>query len=276
LTRTRQSCRLEIEMRLIVISVLGLISASVSFCQTEPATAEEFLARAQQSLGPKQFDRVIEDCTQALALEPELFEALLLRATAYSNLNQREKAIADLDSVIRAYPRASTFVFRGNQNMLLSRYEAAAADFTQAIKRTPSAPAPYELRANARQQLGDARGASEDRMKAAQLGSVAPSTNSGGAPMRIGGGVSAPKIVDRAAPAYSEEARVARIQGNVVLSVVIDEQGLPRDLKVVRPLGYGLDEKAIEAVQHWKFQPGMKDGHPVTVQSTIEVSFRLL
>jgi len=56
----------------------------------------------------------------------------------------------------------------------------------------------------------------------------------------------------------------------------VDEKGNPRELKVIRPLGLGLDQKAIEAVEKWKFKPGMKDGKPVAVQATIEVNFRLL
>ena len=77
-------------------------------------------------------------------------------------------------------------------------------------------------------------------------------------------------------PEYSEEARKAKFQGTVILFVVVDEKGNPRELKVIRPLGLGLDQKAIEAVEKWKFRPGMKDGKPVAVQATIEVNFRLL
>jgi len=98
----------------------------------------------------------------------------------------------------------------------------------------------------------------------------------GGGPFRIGGGVSAPQLVFKVEPEYSEEARKAKFQGTVVLYVVVDEKGVPRDLKVVRPLGLGLDQKAIEAVQKWKFKPGLKDGHPVAVSAQIEVNFRLL
>ena len=100
--------------------------------------------------------------------------------------------------------------------------------------------------------------------------------NFGGGAYKIGGGVSAPSVIYKVEPEYSEEARKAKFQGTVVLYVVVDEKGNPRDLKVVRPLGLGLDQKAIEAVQKWKFRPGMKDGHPVPVQATIEVNFRLL
>ncbi|MBI3682443.1 MAG: energy transducer TonB [Acidobacteria bacterium] len=98
----------------------------------------------------------------------------------------------------------------------------------------------------------------------------------GGGVYRIGGGVSAPTLVYKIEPEYSEEARKAKFQGTVVLFVVVDEKGLPRDLKVVRPLGLGLDEKAIEAVMKWRFRPGYKDGKPVAVAATIEVNFRLL
>jgi TonB family protein len=100
--------------------------------------------------------------------------------------------------------------------------------------------------------------------------------NMGGGAYRIGGGVSPPSVLLKVEPEYSEEARKAKFQGTVVLFVVVDEKGNPRDLKVMRPLGLGLDQKAIEAVEKWKFKPGMKDGKPVAVQATIEVNFRLL
>jgi periplasmic protein TonB len=98
----------------------------------------------------------------------------------------------------------------------------------------------------------------------------------GGGAYRIGGGVSAPSVLFKVEPEYSEEARKAKFQGTVVLFVVVDEKGNPTQLKVIRPLGLGLDQKAIEAVEKWKFSPGKKDGKPVAVQATIEVNFRLL
>jgi TonB family protein len=98
----------------------------------------------------------------------------------------------------------------------------------------------------------------------------------GGGAYRIGGGVSAPTLVFKVEPEYSEEARKAKFQGTVVLAVVVDEKGTPKELKVLRPLGLGLDEKAIEAVSKWRFRPGYKDGKAVPVSATIEVNFRLL
>jgi TonB family protein len=98
----------------------------------------------------------------------------------------------------------------------------------------------------------------------------------GGGVYQIGGEVSEPIPIYKPEPEYSEEARKAKYSGTVLLSVVIDANGLTRDIKVVRPLGLGLDEKAIEAVSRWKFRPAMKGGHAVAVQANIEVNFRLL
>jgi protein TonB len=98
----------------------------------------------------------------------------------------------------------------------------------------------------------------------------------GGGVYKIGGGVSSPSLIYKVEPEYSEEARKAKFQGTVLLYVEVDETGKPRNIRVIRPLGLGLDQKAIEAVEKWKFSPGKKDGKPVAVQAQIEVNFRLL
>jgi len=98
----------------------------------------------------------------------------------------------------------------------------------------------------------------------------------GGGVFRVGGGVSAPQLVYKVEPEYSEEARKAKYQGTVVLQIVVSSDGKAENLKVVRSLGLGLDEKAMEAVRKWKFRPGYKDGKAVAVLATIEVNFRLL
>jgi TonB family protein len=98
----------------------------------------------------------------------------------------------------------------------------------------------------------------------------------GGGPFRVGGGVTAPLVLHKVEPEYSEEARKAKYQGTVLLYIEVDPSGRATNIKVQRSLGLGLDEKAIEAVKQWKFKPGYKDGKPVTVAATIEVNFRLL
>jgi periplasmic protein TonB len=74
---------------------------------------------------------------------------------------------------------------------------------------------------------------------------------------------------------YSEEASKAKFEGTCVLSLTVGADGTPRDIKVLRSLGKGLDEKAVNAVNTWKFEPGTKDGTPVATQIEITVEFHL-
>ncbi len=97
----------------------------------------------------------------------------------------------------------------------------------------------------------------------------------GGGVYHVGGGVSAPRPIYAPDPDYSEEARKAKYQGTVVLWVIVGTDGHPRDIRVYRSLGMGLDEKAIERIRTWRFEPAHKGGVPVAVQVNIEVSFRL-
>ncbi|MBC7927625.1 MAG: energy transducer TonB [Bryobacteraceae bacterium] len=98
----------------------------------------------------------------------------------------------------------------------------------------------------------------------------------GGGVYRIGGGVSSPVPIFKPEPEYSEEARKAKFQGSVTLAIVIQADGTTSNIRVLRTLGLGLDEKAIEAVQKWKFRPSQKDGRAVAVSANVEVNFRLL
>jgi TonB family protein len=90
-----------------------------------------------------------------------------------------------------------------------------------------------------------------------------------------GGGVSAPRAIYSPDPVFSEEARQAKFQGTAVIFLIIDASGTARDIQIQRPLGMGLDEKAVEAVSTWKFKPAQKDGEPVSVQVSVEVTFHL-
>jgi len=92
----------------------------------------------------------------------------------------------------------------------------------------------------------------------------------------VGGGVTAPVLLARTDPEYTEEDRQARVQGTVTLYVQVSPEGKAENMRVLRSVSPGLDAKAIEAVSQWKFKPGMKDGKPVPVQASVEVNFRLL
>jgi TonB family protein len=85
-----------------------------------------------------------------------------------------------------------------------------------------------------------------------------------------------PVLIHNTEPQYSEEARRAKLQGVSTLHIEVSPEGKPTRIHVIGPLGMGLDQKAMEAVMHWRFKPGMKGGHPVTTEATIAVNFRLL
>lgn len=97
----------------------------------------------------------------------------------------------------------------------------------------------------------------------------------GGGVYKVGGGISAPTAISSPDPDYTEDARRAKKQGTCVLWLIVDSAGHPRDIRVVRGLGFGLDAKALEAVKQWRFQPALKDGKPVDVQISVEVEFHL-
>ncbi len=100
--------------------------------------------------------------------------------------------------------------------------------------------------------------------------------NIGGGLMHIGGGVSSPVVLYQPDPQFSEEARKAKFSGNVVVYLWVDTDGRPSHIRVVRGVGMGLDEKAVEAVRQYRFKPAMKNGKPVTVDLYVDVNFQIL
>jgi len=93
---------------------------------------------------------------------------------------------------------------------------------------------------------------------------------------RMDGWLTAPVLLWKSEPEYSEEARRTKIQGTVMLRIEIDERGQVRSVSVTQGLGLGLDERAIEAVRHWKFRPASRNGKPAVSSALVEVNFRLL
>jgi TonB family protein len=84
-----------------------------------------------------------------------------------------------------------------------------------------------------------------------------------------------PKVVSKVEPNYTDDARSAKIEGPVVLSLIVDPQGRAQKIRVTRSLDKGLDQQAIAAIEKWHFAPGIKDGKPVRTAATIEVNFHL-
>lgn len=106
---------------------------------------------------------------------------------------------------------------------------------------------------------------------------IGPGTggNTGGGLRRIGGGVLAPVVLFAPEPEFSEEARKAKTAGNVLVYLQVDTEGRPEHVRILRGIGLGLDEKAVEAVRHYRFKPAMEDGHPVPVEMQVEVGFQI-
>jgi len=91
----------------------------------------------------------------------------------------------------------------------------------------------------------------------------------------VGGEVSAPKLIFAADPEYTEKARKAKYQGVCVVALIVDEEGNPQRVQIVRHLGMGLDKKAVDAVRQYRFKPATLRGKPVPVEVNIEVNFRI-
>jgi len=92
---------------------------------------------------------------------------------------------------------------------------------------------------------------------------------------RAGSGVSPPRPTYNPEPEFSEQARNVGYEGVCVLELVVDAEGMPRDIRVMHPAGMGLDDKAIESVRQWRFRPGLKSDTPVAVRINVEVNFHL-
>jgi TonB family protein len=93
---------------------------------------------------------------------------------------------------------------------------------------------------------------------------------------RVGGAVTAPKLLSKIEPSYTEPARTAKFQGSVMLQIEVGPYGYADRMRVTRPVGMGLDVQALDAVRQWKFAPAMRGVSPVSFAATIEVNFRLL
>ena len=122
--------------------------------------------------------------------------------------------------------------------------------------------------------LGNGKGSGLGAGNGSGIG-VGSGGNMGGGVRRIGGGVSAPVVLFAPEPEFSEEARKAKVAGNVLVYLQVDAQGRPTHVRVLRGIGLGLDEKAVAAVKAYKFKPAMENGQPVAVEMNVEVNFQI-
>jgi protein TonB len=97
----------------------------------------------------------------------------------------------------------------------------------------------------------------------------------GGDVKNVGGGISEPIVTHMVEPEFSEEARRAKYPGEVIVSLVVDTNGMPRNVHILHGVGMGLDEKAVEAVKQYRFKPALENGKPVAVYMNVDVGFHI-
>jgi len=232
------------------------------------ASAEDFYSKAAQVLGDR----------------PEASRALLYLGTsalANKNLAQAMDYFQHAQRIDPQHAGTAMMWMAVVRERSADVYEAEALFKNAVALDDPQSAIILKVYAQflRRQGRGDEAAGLEARASALQKANTAQVT-SATAPAtgvyRIGNGVAPPRVLAKVEPEYSEEARAAGFAGTVTVSVEIGTDGLAHNPLVTRGLGLGLDERAIDAISQWRFQPGMKDGQPVAVYATIEVNFKLL
>ena len=240
-------------------------------CSVTVRAAEAFYARAAQILGER----------------PEAAPALMNLGTAAILKKDFAQAINYFEHAWRVEPALtgrvmmwSAVVREREQN-----FNGAETLYRKALAvqdgKSPDAPTAMKLYAELLRLLGrddeanelGKRADSVQRVTAEQVNSKRTSSNT---VHQVGEDVSAPAVLQKVDPEYTDEGRAAQLSGTVVVSTEIGPDGLAHNTRILRALGLGLDESAIDAISQWRFRPGVKDGQPVTVAATIEVNFRLL
>jgi TonB family protein len=174
---------------------------------------------------------------------------------------------------------------KGNIALANGLTGVAELNYLQALAQDPpgSPEAALTMETYARLLTGEGRDGEAQAMldqakpiRQAQIARISTHFAATDSAAHVGNGVAAPVVVRKEEPEYSESARAAKLQGTVLLRIVVGADGSAHDIKLLRSLGFGLDEKAAEAVTQWHFKPGMQGGVPVPIEATIEVNFRLL
>jgi len=178
------------------------------------------------------------------------------------------------------------------------KLDDAIAEYREALRDDPQEPYWHQALAKALEDKGDLQGALEEYRVASQQSPLdgglrskyeelqwklqpnadnkpARTTTSRAEPFKPGAGVTAPTPTYKPEPPYSEKARKAKYQGWTVLWLVVDAEGNVAEARVVKPLGVGLDEQALETVRTWKFKPAKRGGVPIPVRVMVEVNFKL-
>ena len=218
-----------------------------------------------------------------------------------------EAAEREFEEILRAKPQyANARTLLGATHFLLGLKAEengdrtrAVSELREAVRLEPDEAYWHSELAKVLDEQGDADGAAKECTEAAKLSpddadlasgcgfkksevpekkSERSQENEGEADAKVSevrGEISPPRPAYKPAPLYSEKARSVGYDGTTTLWVVVNAQGSVEGARVVRPAGLGLDQKALETVRTWRFTPATRDGIPVAVRVSIEVSFRI-
>jgi TonB family protein len=228
--------------------------------------------------------------TRAVALgdTPETAPALIYLATHALVSKDAIAAESFVERALTATPKGAeagrALTVKGNIALANGLPGVAEVDYLQALAQDPpgSSSAALTMETYARLLRSQDRTAEAQALLAqalpvrqALVSRVSSRLKIDDPAVRVGNGTSPPTLLSKVEPQYSEDARAAKQQGTVMLSITVGTDGLAHNIQVIRSLGFGLDEQAAEAVSQWKFAPGQKDGAAVAVAANIEVNFKL-
>ena len=268
--------------------------------------------KANDFMSKGDFESAITEYQKALRSKRNLSEAQLWLGIAYERLGNRQFDNGETDHAIEAYKNAVRYepdpiraqsrlglAYERLGDQLFKNGETAQAleAYKNALASVPEDPYWHKQLGIALEKNGDREAAIKEYRTAAELspldgglqsmyekllsGSQVPvdadftMAKTGEHIEKVGGEVNPPIPLQKPDPAYSERARQARLQGTLVLRVVVDREGNVADTTIVKPLGLGLDAKALENVRTWKFQPATRNGTPVPVRVMVEIQFKL-
>jgi TonB family protein len=248
---------------------LGLIKLGDLERRRKQPGAESFYARASQILGDR----------------PEAAGALIHLGIAALGARDYPRALDYFQHAQRVDPTqaGTALMWMGVTRERSGGIDEAETYFKQALglQDPSSLQAAVTMRVYAQFLRNQSRGdeAADLDKRASAVQSARATTNSvkpAEGTYRVGKDITAPSVTYKIEPEYTEEARIAKLAGTVVVGGEVGPDGLAHNVRILRGLGLGLDQKAIEAIQQWRFKPGLKEGQPVNVAVNIEVNFRLL
>jgi TonB family protein len=286
-----------------------------SALELKPAWVPALRLRAHAAYEAKDYDSAVKDYTAVLQQFPDWPQMYDQRGLAYSYSGHHDLAIPDYTQAIKLDPYLSApYNNRGWAYLETGNIPHAIQDLTHALELAPDYVRAHENRAKALDKQNDLQGeladlddvirlAPENQWARQQQADVQQRLGSGGATQTnqppgagtesqpqaqerppandariydLGKNLTPPVPIYDPDPPYTKAASKAKYSGRVALAIVVDTEGNVVDAQVIRAAGYGLDESAMDTVRTWKFKPATKDGVPVRVRLSVEVSFKLL